>query len=438
MGDVRLHPAEADRLDSLRSYRILDTPPEPRFDRLATLAAHVCGTSLAAVTLVDGTRQWFKATVGLGPLRQTPRDWSFCSDIVADAATLVVSDARANPRYRESPLVTGEPHVRAYAGAPLIGRDGLPLGALCVFDTRPRHFDDKVLELLEVLADQVVVLLEGNRTDRSGGLLGDAVLADAREPARLRQALDNGELVAHYQPIVDIATGDIQGLESLLRWDHPSLGIQLPAAFLPLIENSGLVVPVGRAVLDAAIAEVAALGRRGFHLAGGMSVNVGSGQLARPGLASDVFAALDRHSVYPQQLALEITERTALPDAQLARRELSALADAGVHIVLDDFGVGWSNFARLLDLPVSAVKIDRRIAGAVCSDDRAVAVVASTINTAIQLNIDVVAEGVETEAVRRCLSRLGCRWAQGWLFGGAVAAHSLPHLLARSSRRVGA
>ena len=430
MASVRLHPAESDRLDSLSSYQILDTPPEPSFDRLVALAARVCDTPLAAVTLVDADRQWFKAAVGLGSVTETPRAWSFCSDVVAGAAAIVLPNVWKQPRYRNNPMVTGAPGVRAYAGVPLIGRDGLPLGTLCAIDTKPRTFGAQALEGLSILADQVVVLLEARRMDRAAGLSDDSVLAEARQSARLRQALDNGELVPHYQPIVDIVTGRTHSLEALLRWEHPTLGTLSPAAFLPLIENSALVIPVGRALLDIAIAEIATLHSNRHVLPGGISVNVASEQLARPGLAADVFATLARHAVSPWQLALEITETTALSDGALARRELTSLAEAGVHIVLDDFGVGWSNFSRLLNLRVSAVKIDRSIAAVVNKDPRAVAIVGSIVHTAFQLDIDVVAEGVETEETCRRLAGLGCRWAQGWLFSAAVPAASLPRLLA--------
>ena len=125
------------------------------------------------------------------------------------------------------------------------------------------------------------------------------MLAEARESTRLRQALDKGELVPHYQPIVDILTGRPYGLEALLRWEHPTLGTLSPTAFFPLIQNSALVIPVGRALLDIAIAEIAAPPGKGHRLPGGVSVNVASEQLARPGLAADVFATLDRHAVSP-------------------------------------------------------------------------------------------------------------------------------------------
>src|SRR5882724_11758718 len=122
MGTARIHFAEDERLAALRSYAILDTAPDPRFDKLTALAAHVCDTGIAAIALVDADRQWFKATVGLGALSEIPRALSFASDAVAAGAPLVIADARAHPRYADNPQVTGEPGIRAFACVPLIGR----------------------------------------------------------------------------------------------------------------------------------------------------------------------------------------------------------------------------------------------------------------------------------------------------------------------------
>jgi hypothetical protein len=287
---VRLHPAEHDRLDSLASYGVLDTPQESAYDELTALAARLCGTPFAAVTLVDGERQWFKSRQGLA-LQQTARELSFCSDVVAGGQVLAVPDARDAVRYRDNPLVVGEPGMRSYLGVPLVGRDGLPLGALCVIDRRARTFTPDQVDVLSTLAQQVVHLLEQRRRDLLDGLLSVQVLDEARDPVRLRAALLAGELVPHFQPLVDLRTGRPHQVEALLRWEHPQLGTLGPAAFLPTIEASALVVPVGRAVLDAALAQLAAMERLGVHLPGGVAVNVASGQLARPGLARDVLAS---------------------------------------------------------------------------------------------------------------------------------------------------
>ncbi|WP_376983815.1 EAL domain-containing protein [Aquipuribacter hungaricus] len=427
---VRGHAMEQDRLDSLRSYGVLDTPPEAAYDIVTALAAQVCGTPMAAVTLVDSARQWFKSSLGLH-LTETPRELSLCSEVVADARVLLVADARTDPRFRENPLVTGGPEIRGYLGVPLVGRDGLPLGTLCVLDRRERRFGEAEVASMVALATQVVALLEQSRRDRFDGLLGPDVREDARRPERLRQALEHGELVPWYQPVVDLRTGRPHQLEALLRWQHPGLGTLPPLSFMAALETTAMVVPVARHVLDTACAQLVRLGAQGLELPGGVAVNVAGGQLARPGLARDVLDALERHDLAGPRLTLELTETTELADPALARAELATVAALGVHVVVDDFGVGWSNLARVLDLPVDALKIDRGIAGAVLTDPRAATVVDATVGMAHALGLSVTAEGVETEGLRDHLAAAGCDHAQGWYFGAAAPPAGLRDLLRR-------
>ncbi len=234
-----------------------------------------------------------------------------------------------------------------------------------------------------------------------------------------------------FQPLVDICSGARTAVEALLRWQHPELGTLPPSAFLPAVEASALVVPVG----PRRARRRGRAGRRaaplGVALPGGVAVNVASGQLARPGLAADVLAALSRHGVDGSQLALEITEATSLPDPDLARAELDQLVLAGVRVVIDDYGLGWSNLSRVLELPVSSAQARPRHRGAADSDPRAALMVRSTVALATSLGLDVVAEGVETPAGRRLLAEAGCSWAQGWLFSAAVPGRALPGVLER-------
>jgi diguanylate cyclase (GGDEF)-like protein/PAS domain S-box-containing protein len=159
---MSVHPDEAARLAALRRYEVLDTPPDEAFDRIARLASHVLGTPIAVVSLVDDTRQWFKAVVGLG-VRETPREVSFCAHAIASAEVLVVNDARLDPRFADNPLVTGDPRVRFYAGAPLVTSDGHALGTLCVLDRQPRGLADADRAVLVDLAALVVDALETRR-----------------------------------------------------------------------------------------------------------------------------------------------------------------------------------------------------------------------------------------------------------------------------------
>jgi EAL domain-containing protein (putative c-di-GMP-specific phosphodiesterase class I) len=436
---IRFHPNEQDRLDSLLSYGVLDSPRETTYDALTALAARLCDTPFAAVTFVDDDRQWFKAAYGMS-VTESCRSRSFCSDVVAHGQIVTVPDAADSPRYRNNPFVVGEPGIRSYLGVPLVGRDGLPLGALCVLDRRTRSFNPDEVGVLVTLAEQVVLLLEQRRRDLLDGVLVPHVLDEARDPVCLRAALEAGQLTPHYQPLVDIESGQPLQIEALLRWEHPTLGTVGPRSFLPTIEASALVVPVGRAVLNAALKQLRQLNDDGLDLPHGVAVNVASGQLARPGLARDVLTMLNRHDVRGTQLTLEITEATDLTDLAVARAELDMLVAMGVHVVIDDFGVGWSNLTRILQLPVDGIKIDRGIAAHALEDPRAAAMVASTVELARTLFLNVTAEGIENTLVRDHLQAAGVTWAQGWLYSPAVPgpnlADTLSSLRARGSAAV--
>jgi len=132
---------EAARVAALNRYAILDTEPEQSFDDLVTLASHICKTPMALLTLVDDHRQWFKSAVGV-QVRETPREISFCSQAIEQENLFIIRDALEDPRFRDNPLVTGEPHIRFYAGAPLVNEDGFALGTLCVADRQPRELDE--------------------------------------------------------------------------------------------------------------------------------------------------------------------------------------------------------------------------------------------------------------------------------------------------------
>ena len=159
-----LSASEAARLDALRRYQILDTAPELAFDDITKMAAFICGTPVALMTLVDDKRQWFKSKVGVGSLSESPRDHAFCAHTILAAETLIVDDLLLDTRFAENPFVTGVPHVRFYAGAPLLTADGLALGSVCVLDMKPRQLSPEQKETLERLSRIVMTTLELRRT----------------------------------------------------------------------------------------------------------------------------------------------------------------------------------------------------------------------------------------------------------------------------------
>jgi GAF domain-containing protein len=174
---------EGDRLAALRSYGVLDTAPEPSFDSLAQLAAHVCGTPFAAINLIEDRRQWSKAEVGLG-FRETPVEVSICAKAILQQSLFIIADTRQDSRFVSNPLVTGPPHVRFYAGAILATPQSLPLGTLCVLDRQPRELNEQQRAALTTLAAQVMSQLELRRLIAER----DEALASSRQ-AEQRQAL---------------------------------------------------------------------------------------------------------------------------------------------------------------------------------------------------------------------------------------------------------
>ena len=171
---------EEQRLEALRSYTILDTHPEKTFDDLTAIAAEVCGTPIALVSLVDEQRQWFKSRVGLDA-PETPRDVAFCDHAIRGSDAMIVEDASKDPRFAQNPLVTSAPDIRFYAGAPLIDSGGFALGTLCVIDRRPRSLSERQLDTLNRLSRQVIQLFELRRVS--------AKLADSLERVQAVSAL---------------------------------------------------------------------------------------------------------------------------------------------------------------------------------------------------------------------------------------------------------
>ncbi len=237
----------------------------------------------------------------------------------------------------------------------------------------------------------------------------------------LRRAVGAGELRLHYQPIVDGANCRARGAEALVRWQHPVHGLLGPDRFIPLADESGLIVDIGAWVL----AEACRQGRR-WHDAGHagfqLSVNVSAMQFAQPGLHAEVGRALAASGFPAGSLTLEITESMLMTDADSAGHALRALKELGVQIAIDDFGTGYSSLAYLRRLPIDMIKIDRSFVRDLGIDDDSSIIVRATLAMAASLRLAVVAEGVETAAQEILLQALACGGLQGYRYGRPVAA----------------
>ncbi len=252
----------------------------------------------------------------------------------------------------------------------------------------------------------------------------------------LDRAIDNGELYCVYQPKVEVRSAAVVGVEALLRWQSPTRGLVSPLVFIPLAEECGLIGRVGKLVLRQACAQLAAW--RAADPAWrhrDVWVNVSVHQLADPGFSSLVHQTLADTGLAATGLGLEITESSFMDDAHLARGVLYDLRALGIGIAIDDFGIGFSSMSRLKRFPVDVLKIDREFVTDIAEDPIDAQIVAGLLALAGSLGLQVVAEGVETQAQRDRLLELGCGWAQGFFWSPPLPADELAALVAAGEVR---
>ncbi|MCH7342803.1 EAL domain-containing protein [Pelomonas sp. CA6] len=246
---------------------------------------------------------------------------------------------------------------------------------------------------------------------------------------RLKRAIEGNALRLHYQPQLCARSGQVVGVEALLRWSDPELGEVTPGRFISVAENSGLIQRLGDWVIEAACAQIARWRWQGLALR--VAVNVSAHQLRQPHFADRLQQSLERWDVPPSLLELEITETAAMTHREQAEVLLGRLAEMGVALALDDFGTGYSSLGHLRQMPVTRLKMDRAFIQGVTHDEADATLTRAIIGLARTLGKTVVAEGVETEAQRDFLQREGCDELQGWLFARAVPAEEVPALLGR-------
>ncbi|WP_454456696.1 EAL domain-containing protein [Thauera phenylacetica] len=247
---------------------------------------------------------------------------------------------------------------------------------------------------------------------------------------QLRGAAERGELLLHYQPKVSAADGRLGGFEALLRWQHPELGMVSPGQFIPLAEESGLIVPIGQWVLEEACRQQRAWLDAGFEVPP-LAVNRSAHQLAQPDIVATVAAAIGRHHLAPGLIELELTETMLMRDVDRTIRTLVRLREMGVRLSIDDFGTGYSSLNYLRQFPVNALKIDRSFVGDIGSDGAEGKIAAAIVGMAHSLGLEAVAEGVETETQRAFLQMHGCHQLQGYLIARPAPAREIERFLSR-------
>ena len=249
-----------------------------------------------------------------------------------------------------------------------------------------------------------------------------------RLESALRRALERDQFALHYQPKVDMMSGQITGVEALIRWTHPELGLVSPGQFIPLAEETGLIVPIGRWVLNEACTQNMAWQRRGLRPVT-MAVNLSPRQFADEHLLHDVDEALVASGMSPVLLQLEVTESMVMRNVSRAIRVLDAIQNRGIRLAIDDFGTGYSSMSLMKQFPIDTIKVDRSFVRDLAHDTEDQAIAQAIISMGKALGMTVIAEGVETVEQQEFLRQHACDEMQGYLFSKPLPAHELAELL---------
>jgi len=258
--------------------------------------------------------------------------------------------------------------------------------------------------------------------------MNEAAVERLMTKSKLKRAFERDELLVHYQPKYNLETGEILGAEALVRWELPERGLILPADFIPIAEETNLIIEIGEWVLDK-VCEDFRFWQRSVSSPGRVSVNLSLKQLRQPNFINRISSILRGHEVSPTSLELEITETTLMENPQRTIKLLDQLYALGLHLAIDDFGTGYSSLSALQQFPISTLKIDRSFVRHMATNADDATIVGTIIQMGRNLNLDVVAEGVETEDQLSLLQKLECTYVQGLLFGDPMSSDNFIELL---------
>ncbi len=426
------------RLGALESARILDTPPEASFDAITRLAAEYFCADTVLLGFADESRVWIKSHWG-EPVRELARKASTFNMVLAKDGPVVVPDVAREPKLDGLGMFLRDMPIRSIVSVPVRLANRKIVGSLTIYYSHPRQqLTAEEMHTLESLAEIVSGQLELRRMQRSlrrrRGRQAHPTKKKLpagwpRRPDLLR-ALDQGQFVLYYQPEVELATRRIIGLEALIRWKHPARGLVPPMDFIPLAEESGMILPIGDWGMAEACSQIQKWCEEGLCQPSlRVCVNLSARQFAREGLADHVESLLKRYGISSRQLGLEMTESSLLPDAPTAVEVLGSLRRLGVSLLMDDFGTGYSSLNHLHRFPFDVLKIDRSFVSRMAEGEQPLHIVRTIIELARVLRMDVVAEGIETQEQYELLMRMGCRYGQGFLFAAPLPPEKVTQLL---------
>ena len=363
-------------------------------------------------------------------LRRQVRGEDLLARLGGDEFAVLLEDAG----YEEASRVAE--NLRATLAEPFTTMAGSsPMGSLMLHSTVSigiARFPDDGPDLSALLRKADIAMYKAKTSGNGHHIYSDTDNAYGATRLRtvdeLQAAITSDQFTLHYQPKIDLDTGDVHAVEALVRWNHPTRGLLYPDAFLNLVEVSGLMRAMTRLVLEMALDQAATWQAQGQQYLT-IAVNLSASSLADADLPEEILAMLAARGLPSNVLQLEITEESLTTDRDQARKILTRLRDGGVQISVDDYGTGYNSLSYLRDLPIDELKLDRSFVFPMVDDARAAALVASSINLAHSLGLRMVAEGVETAAAYTELRRLGCDQAQGYFMCRPVPAPELDYWL---------
>ncbi|MCZ4560866.1 EAL domain-containing protein [Rhodococcus sp. IEGM 1401] len=414
--------------DSARKY--LDfSALTPALDAAAQLTAAALDFPISMINIVDKDTQYTLAQHGFAPSAGAvvPRAHTICAHTV-DANRIVGVDDVNTPgastlpddsSVREMMLDAG---LSAYAGIPIVGREGMVIGTLCVFDTEPHPVTETHERLLTLLAGTVQEQLSTHR-DRGHSPL------DSAGSAEFAAAISAGEISPWYQPIIDLDSGRVAAVEALARWNHPSRGLLTPDAFIERIEASELIIDLDLAILTAGLRDLVTWLPIDNSLR--VHINLSGVHFAHPDCVDRLITTVRDSGCNPKSVVLEITESASFASSPVNTRFVADLRDAGFGVVLDDLGAAWSGLERLLEFPLSGFKVDKAVTERLGT--RAGDAMMRTLHSLAQdLELEFTVEGVETAEQAGAVAALGSVHGQGYWWSRPVPAADIVTLLSKS------